>query len=82
MPDAPDDKKPLTDPAWMAIDQEFAELRAEILRITGQPQAGSPNGMVLALEALKTDWRKRAAANDSKGGVPEWRRPGVVGADG
>lgn len=62
----------LDDPALLAeIEAEFAELTAEIQRISAMPSHVGPRKSEL-LEALRASWRERLKAKT--GDRPEWRQ--------
>lgn len=62
----------LDDPALLAeIEAEFAELTAEIQRISAMPSQVGPRKSEL-LEALRASWRERLKAKT--GDRPEWRQ--------
>jgi len=62
----------LDDPALLAeIEAEFAELTAEIHRISAMPSNTGPRKSEL-LEALRASWRERLTART--GDRPEWRQ--------
>jgi len=62
----------LDDPALLAeIEAEFAELTAEIQRISAMPSSAAPRKSQL-LEGLRASWRERLAART--GDRPEWRK--------
>ena len=72
MNDSPKEPEGLDDPALLAeIEAEFAELTAEIQRISAMPSGAAPRKSEL-LESLRASWRARLAART--GERPEWRK--------
>ncbi len=72
MNETPMEPEGLDDPALLAeIEAEFAELTAEIQRISAMPSSAAPRKSQL-LEGLRASWRERLAART--GDRPEWRK--------
>ncbi len=69
----PDDHDPKAPPAPRPLDDELAELKREIDRITHiTPRVvADPTGMLAALKGLQKEWTDRGAARPD---APEWRR--------
>jgi hypothetical protein len=63
----------MADTELPSIEEEFAELDAELKRISALPlrTREQQNTLVLALESLRDSWQKKARARPD---LPEWRR--------